>query len=184
MPSTAVIDSGGWSSVYTGYGYYFDKFTCSNTNCCTQTDLVYQLATTNTNPPTLVASNLYTLTWSAAHSQMELVILDRATLDTTGDYYIFVTNSGSNNIKMPYQYAFSPMIRWTIVCGPKSVTITEGAYPTTPVAFVDEQDVQMSSDGSSHIKTQWVLPTYSITGGINCPVTGYEVVTEVSTGNY
>lgn len=84
---------------------------------------------------------------------MELIILDRATLDTTGDYYIFVTNTGSTTAKSPYQYAFSPMIKWTIVCGPKSVTIQEDAYPTSPVTFVDEQDVTTSSDGSTVIKT-------------------------------
>lgn len=68
-----------------------------------------------------------------------------------------------------------------------SVTgITEGAYPTTPVTFIDEQDVPQSNLGSGGLKTQWVLPAYSITGGIACPVvtTEYEVLELVSVGVY
>ena len=112
MPSATVIAADGWSALYTDYGYYFDKFTCSIAICCTQPDLTYELATTNTDPPALVDASLYTMTWESTHNQMELIIEDRATLDTVGEYYIYVTNPGSNTAtaKSPYQYAFSPMI--------------------------------------------------------------------------
>jgi len=137
-----VVELKGWSTDYTGYGFYFDKFACSVVECCTE-ELIYQLATTNTEPPTLVNASDYTITWDATPGigQMVLKLTSSSVLGATGDYYIYVTNSGSKTIKAPYQHTFSPKIRWTIICGPKSVTITEGAYPTTPVTFLDEQDV-------------------------------------------
>jgi hypothetical protein len=93
-------------------------------NCCTK-DLVYKLVTTVDTSgcaPTEVTASLYTIT-DYGTTQKELKILDRATLDTEGDYYIFVTNEGSANIKSPKQCTFSPKIKWKIVCGPNSVTI-------------------------------------------------------------
>jgi len=83
-----------------------------------------------------------------------LKLTDNSVLGATNDYYIFVTNTGSTTGKSPYQYIFSPKIKFTIICGPKSVTgITEGAYPTTPVTFVDEYDVPQSNLGSGGLKT-------------------------------
>ena len=123
----------GWSVSYLDYGYYFDAFTCDKPLCCSQ--LTYELSSTNTYPPTLITTG-FTLTYDSTHSKWVLVITDRSTLGTTNDYYVYVSNKDATNILTSEPaYKFSDKIKWTIICGPISGTISEGPYPTTPITF-------------------------------------------------
>ena len=62
---------------------------------------------------------------------------------------------------------FSSKITWTVVCGPNSVAITEGAYPG---GSTNVQKVPIN-DGATHGggNTEFKLPTYTLGPSASSP---------------